>query len=72
MHPTTAKLDALLTGAIRPLAGTARTSAIDKQPVRERSWLARAGFAGDEQADRKHHGGPDKAVHHYAFDHYPQ
>src|SRR5690606_1671743 len=26
--------------------------------------------AGDEQGDARVHGGPDKAVHHYAFDHY--
>ncbi len=70
MHSMNAKLDALLIGAIRPLADTAHASAIGKQPVHERLWLARTGFAGDEQADRKHHGGPDKAVHHYAFDHY--
>jgi len=28
------------------------------------------GLAGDAQGDRKHHGGPDKALHHYAFEHY--
>lgn len=28
-------------------------------------------FEGDEQADLKNHGGPDKAVCVYAFDHYP-
>lgn len=29
------------------------------------------GFDGDGQADRQHHGGPDKAVCVYPFDHYP-
>ncbi|HJV54153.1 MAG TPA: MOSC domain-containing protein [Noviherbaspirillum sp.] len=61
---------ALLVGPVRPLGATAHASGIDKQPVTQRLWLGAAGFAGDEQADRKHHGGPDKAVHHYAFDHY--
>jgi MOSC domain-containing protein YiiM len=31
------------------------------------------GFLGidcDEQVDRRYHGGPDKALHHYPFDHY--
>jgi len=28
------------------------------------------GIVGDEQADRKHHGGVDKAILHYARDHY--
>ncbi|MFC3712571.1 MOSC domain-containing protein [Sphingoaurantiacus capsulatus] len=32
--------------------------------------LTTLGFAGDEQGDRKHHGGPEKAVHHYPRDHY--
>jgi MOSC domain-containing protein YiiM len=34
----------------------------------------RVGFLGmdsDEQADPRYHGGPDKALHHYPFDHYP-
>lgn len=33
--------------------------------------LTRTGLAGDGQADLKNHGGPDKAVCVYAFDHYP-
>jgi len=28
------------------------------------------GFTGDAQADRRVHGGPEKAVHHYAAEHY--
>lgn len=64
-------IDALLTGPARPLGGTRHTSAIDKHPLDGPLWLGAPGFAGDEQADRKSHGGPDKAVHHYAFEHYP-
>jgi MOSC domain-containing protein YiiM len=33
----------------------------------------KVGFLGldcDEQADPRYHGGPDKALHHYPFDHY--
>lgn len=33
--------------------------------------LRREGFDGDGQADRENHGGPDKAVCVYPFDHYP-
>ncbi|OXI68946.1 MOSC domain-containing protein [Burkholderia sp. AU31280] len=65
-----AVIDAVRIGASRPLAGTPHASAIDKQPVDARRWLGALGFAGDEQADARHHGGPDKAVHHYAHDHY--
>lgn len=28
------------------------------------------GLAGDQQADRVHHGGPDMAIHYYPRDHY--
>ncbi|MBA1146024.1 MOSC domain-containing protein [Ectothiorhodospiraceae bacterium WFHF3C12] len=34
-------------------------------------WLSRQGFSGDEQADRTHHGGDDRAVCHYPADHLP-
>ncbi|AOK08468.1 MOSC domain-containing protein [Burkholderia sp. AU28942] len=57
-------------GTSGPLAGTRHVSAIDKQPVDARLWLGALGFAGDSQADARHHGGADKAVHHYAHDHY--
>ena len=60
----------LLTGPIAPLAGTSATSAIAKVPVAGRLWLGAGGFEGDAQADRRVHGGPEKAVHHYPFDHY--
>ncbi|ATY85188.1 MOSC domain-containing protein [Kyrpidia spormannii] len=46
-------------------------SAILKQPVSGPVWLSRTNLAGDEQADLKHHGGPDKAVLAYAAAHYP-
>lgn len=45
-------------------------SAINKRLVEGPIKLAEKGFYGDEQADPRHHGGPDKAVHHYAADHY--
>ncbi len=45
-------------------AGIGRT-AIDKQPVPGRVAVGRLGLDGDEVADTRHHGGPDKAV--YAF-----
>jgi MOSC domain-containing protein YiiM len=66
----THRLDGLLTGTTRPLGPRAAPSGIDKRAVSGRLWLGRHGFTGDEQGDRVHHGGPEKAVHHYAFDHY--
>ncbi|MCT2534445.1 MOSC domain-containing protein [Aquibacillus koreensis] len=41
-----------------------------KQPVHEKVWLSKLGFTGDGQADRKNHGGEDKALLMYAKDHY--
>lgn len=47
------------------------TSAIDKAPVSGPVMAGPEGLAGDEQADRRHHGGPDKALHAYAVANYP-
>ena len=47
------------------------TSAIAKQPLAGAVWAGRQGIAGDMQADRKVHGGVDKAVLAYGFGHYP-
>lgn len=69
MTPIT--IDALLTGTVRPLGDSGRDSGIDKHPVSARLWLGTEGLRGDEQADRRFHGGPEKALHHYARDHYP-
>lgn len=46
------------------------TSAIRKQPVQGSVAVGRTNLAGDEQADLKHHGGPDKAILAYAAQHF--
>ncbi|MFD2925056.1 MOSC domain-containing protein [Halobacillus naozhouensis] len=46
-------------------------SAYRKQPVTEPVYLSSLNFAGDEQADKKHHGGVDQAVCLYPAKHYP-
>lgn len=45
-------------------------SGIFKETVSGPVWLAYGGIQGDEQADRKYHGGPDKAVCAYPAAHY--
>ncbi|BBU55932.1 molybdenum cofactor sulfurase [Mameliella alba] len=60
----------LLTGLAAPLPGSAALSGIDKTPVTHPLTLGPEGFQGDEQADRRVHGGIEKAVHHYPLDHY--
>lgn len=44
---------------------------IYKQPVEGSLPVGLEGFAGDGQADRVNHGGPDKAVNVYPSEHYP-
>ena len=47
------------------------TSGFFKFPVSAPVHVSTTGLAGDGQADLKHHGGVDKAVLAYSFDHYP-
>lgn len=47
------------------------TTAFFKTPVAGPVLVTRLGLAGDEQADRENHGGPDKAVLAYSAEHYP-
>lgn len=57
-------------GRALPFGPNGEPSAIDKQPVTHALMLGMNGFEGDEQGDRRHHGGPEKAVHHYPEEHY--
>jgi len=45
-------------------------SGIFKQPVKGPVWVSKTGLAGDGQADRENHGGPEKAIFVYPVDHY--
>jgi len=45
-------------------------TAIWKEPVAGRIAVRGVNLAGDDQADRRVHGGPDKAVYAYAFEDY--
>lgn len=49
--------------------GKEMQSAIEKQAV-GRVFLAKEGFHGDQVADLKHHGGPERAVCFYPVEHY--
>lgn len=53
-------------GRPKPLGTAGALSAIDKHKVDGALAAGALGLDGDEQADRKHHGGPDKAIHAYA------
>jgi len=60
----------LLVGALAPLGQRGVPSGIVKRSVEEPILLTETGFVGDAQGDTRRHGGPEKAVHHYSFDHY--
>lgn len=60
----------VLTGTVGLLGSKAVPSGIDKHPAPGPWQVGLIGLIGDEQADRRHHGGPEKALHHYPFDHY--
>lgn len=60
----------VLIGSIAPLGPRRVPSGIDKRPVDGRIHVGVEGLSGDAQGDRQHHGGPEKALHHYAHDHY--
>jgi MOSC domain-containing protein YiiM len=49
-----------------PWAKAVGRTAIDKRPVRTRVAVGRLGVAGDVQADKDNHGGPEQAVYAYA------
>ena len=75
-HDTTASAAAraaavrLYVGGVRPLPESGRLSGIYKHPVDGPLQLGAQGFEGDQQADLRVHGGPDKAVHLYPARHY--
>lgn len=56
---------------VAPLGPDGVLSGIDKQPVKGPVMARVDGLDGDEQGDRRHHGGPEKAVHAYATANYP-
>lgn len=58
-------------GRAAPLGTSGALSAIDKQMASGPVPVGPLGFDGDEQADRKHHGGPHKAIHAYSISHLP-
>jgi len=53
------------------LGGRRVRTGILKTPVAGRVRVGKEGLAGDAQADRRFHGGPEKAVLAYPSEHYP-
>lgn len=63
------QIEAILTGTPMPFRDT-DYSAITKRPVDGAVRVTWMGLEGDAVADRRYHGGLDKAIHLYPQDHY--
>lgn len=57
-------------GGLRPLPPEGILSGIVKEALTGPVTLGPEGLAGDQQGDRQHHGGPEKALHLYPAEHY--
>src|SRR5215470_666241 len=70
MATTAARVLSVNVGTVREFQynGHPAKSAIWKFPVAGRIAARGVNLAGDDQADRKAHGGPDKAVYAYAIE----
>ena len=53
-----------------PYRGRTVTTGIFKEPLQNRVMVRTLGLDGDKQADLSVHGGPDKAIYAYPFEHY--
>ncbi|MTH46991.1 6-hydroxyaminopurine reductase [Intestinirhabdus alba] len=60
---------AVFRGKVVDYAGS-RPSAIAKRQVEGELMLTGLGLEGDEQAEKRYHGGPDRALCHYPREHY--
>lgn len=66
-----AEIVAVLTGKTAPFGPKGEPSAYRKVATAETQEIDSLGIVGDEQADPRYHGGPDKAILQYASEHYP-
>jgi MOSC domain-containing protein YiiM len=64
-------VDHLFIGVLRTLEPEGQRTGLFKDPV-ARVQVRRSGLVGDQHADHRYHGGPEKAVHQYPPDHYPR
>ncbi|MDY7511230.1 MOSC domain-containing protein [Ralstonia wenshanensis] len=63
-------IDALFAGGIGLLTEEGHRSGIFKNRIAAHAKVLADGIAGDEHVDRRVHGGPEKAVHHFAAENY--
>lgn len=66
----TVEVGSMFAGRAKAFGRNGKTSAIIKHAITGPWQISETGLVGDEQADTRHHGGTEKALHHYCFDHY--
>lgn len=64
------RIPEVLIGSLASLGTDGVVSGIAKKPLRGPWRITSLGIEGDAQGDKKHHGGAEKALHHYPRDHY--
>ena len=64
------RIDQIFTGRVKPMLPDGEPSGIFKSAVDGARYLGANGLEGDEQADLRYHGGPEKALHQYPAEHY--
>ncbi|MEQ1598697.1 MAG: MOSC domain-containing protein [Methylotenera sp.] len=70
MNDTLGIVHSIQVGKVTNFTRPNTSSAINKKPIKGSIYVNENGICGDEQGDLKHHGGRDKAVHFYPFEHY--
>jgi MOSC domain-containing protein YiiM len=63
-------LEQVFAGSIKPLGPDGTPSGIYKEPLTGPMHVGPEGLVEDRQADRRFHGGPEKALHQYPADNY--
>ncbi len=66
------QIESIMIGKVEAFGPKGEPSAFRKRAVSGLLEIGELGIGGDEQADRENHGGRDKAILHYAYDHYAQ
>ncbi|PRQ09091.1 MOSC domain-containing protein [Enhygromyxa salina] len=69
MKPHLTTVTGLFIGEVEARWPGRKPTAIAKKPVVGPVELTATGLVGDQQGNRKVHGGPEKALHHYPADH---
>lgn len=64
------QIKTLLTGKPKKLENDNVISEINKKQTSEPKKVIFSGPVNNMQVDKKYHGGLDKAIYHYAFEHY--